>query len=52
MSQPRRVTIKFLTVLTVFPLAYGLFAGAGAAASTTGSAQPTGVAAAPDRHCC
>jgi hypothetical protein len=52
MRKTSRATIKFLTVLTVFPLAYGLFGGVGMAASAGGSTHMTGVVAAPDRHCC
>jgi hypothetical protein len=48
----RQTTIKFLTVLTVFPLAYGPFGGTATAASAAGSTHQAGVAAAPDRHCC
>jgi hypothetical protein len=52
MRKTSRATIKFLTVLTAFPLAFGLFSGAGMASAATASTQLTGVAAAPDRHCC
>lgn len=48
----RRTLSKFLIVLTVFPLAYGLFGGTVPAASAAGSTHQAGVAAAPDRHCC
>jgi hypothetical protein len=52
MRQTSRTKIKILTVLAVFPLAFGLFGGAGMASAATASTQLTGVAAAPDRHCC
>jgi hypothetical protein len=51
MRKTSRATIKFLTVLTVIPFAFGLFGGAGTAAFAAGSTHMT-VVAAPDRHCC
>ncbi len=50
MRKTSRATIRFLTVLSVFPLAFGLFGGMASAA--TASTQQTSVVATPDRHCC